>query len=292
MFCPPFLLHVQYTRGQAQDMMFALNLAISTLVNVMNLRTLILVTLAVTLSGTTLQAQTMLLNFGGTSYSGTDAPGHVDGSATGTTWNTIATDMASGILDENGNATGIAVDFGTSSGFGTTLDYSSATRAADVSSTVGLGVFNTDLMSGNAVRDAGGLDGIGLNVSGLTAGQYIFYFTGFRGDGTTNAGHDYEVYAGVGADAITDFASLSVGTITNSNWNDASNSWIAGDNYITGEFTIDGTNDNFSLLVTSEEPFIGVLSSLEIVAVPEPSSYAGIFGAFLLMSRVIRRRRK
>jgi len=237
-----------------------------------------------------LSAQTTLFNFGSTSYSGTNAPGHVDGTATGTSWNAVAVDKASGILDQDGNATGIALDFGTSSLTGTTVNYSNPTKAANVASTYGQGVLGTALISGNTVRDGSNSDGIALNISGLAAGSYTFYLTAFRGDLDTNAPRDYNVYAGVGSDAITDFSSLSAGTITNSDWNNSSNSWTAGDNYITGTFTIDGTNDNFSILVTSSG-YVGVLSSLELVSVPEPTTYSLIFGSVFALIGLARRRR-
>ncbi len=211
-------------------------------------------------------AATVLFNFGATSYSGTEAPGHVDGGITGTTWNTVATDTASGIVDANGAATSISLDFGTSIGTSTTADYGVATKSADYTSdlSVTAPLFNTSLGKSNAVRDSGG--GISLNIAGLAPGTYTYYVTSFRGDSAGNLSREYSLYGGAGADPVTDFSTLSLGTITNAN----KAAWTSGNNYITGSFTIDGTNDNFSLLSTSDG-FIGVLTSLEITSVPEPS---------------------
>ena len=59
-----------------------------------------------------LSAENILLNFGSSTYTGTNAPGHEDGGLTGTSWNAVWEDTATGILDENGNATDISIDFG------------------------------------------------------------------------------------------------------------------------------------------------------------------------------------
>lgn len=236
------------------------------------------------LASHTASGQSVLFNFGGTSYSGTNAPGHVDGNATGTVWNSVAVDTASGILDQDGGATSIALDFGTAAT--TTLDYSAATRAADYTTAIPASpIFSTTLQEGNAVRDAGD-PGIGVNVSGLAQGTYDFYLTSFRGDKASNLIHTYDIYAGVDADPITDFSSLSVGSITNTN----TISWEATNNYVTGSFIIDATNDNFSILSQTSSSFIGVFTSLEIVQVPEPSAYAMLTAGLALSVVVLRRR--
>ncbi|MDA3875262.1 MAG: hypothetical protein PF795_15040 [Kiritimatiellae bacterium] len=46
-------------------------------------------------------AQTTLLNFGGTAYSGVQSPGHNAGAANGTHWNTLAVDTLSGLGKSN-----------------------------------------------------------------------------------------------------------------------------------------------------------------------------------------------
>ena len=234
--------------------------------NTLLLRSAAAAVLACSLSGA--HAATVLFNFGATSYSGTEAPGHVDGGITGTTWNTVATDTASGIVDASGAATSISLDFGTSSLDSTAVSYSGATKAADYTTNLSTvaPLFDTNLGKSNAVRDAGDVDGIAFNVAGLAPGSYTFYVTAFRGDSAGNRDRSYSLYGGSAPEPITDFSTASLGSITNTN----KTTWTSGDNYITGSFTIDGTNDNFSILSTSEN-FIGVLTSLEITSVPEPS---------------------
>jgi hypothetical protein len=235
---------------------------------------------------TSASAASILFNFGGTSYSGANAPGHVNGTATGTIWNTVATDTATGIVDSTGASTSIALDFGTSStGTSTTPSYSGATKVADyptITEVTG-GIFDSDLGRSNAVRD-GSTVGISLNISNLPAGEYAFYLTSFRGDSPVNLTRAYNLYAGVAADPITDFSAFSLGSLNNSN----TTSWEEGVNYLAGTFVIDGTNDNFSIF-SNNSTYVGVLTSLEIVSIPEPSSIAILSLAPILLG--IRRRR-
>lgn len=159
---------------------------------------------------TSSSAQTVLINFGATPYSGTNSPGHDAGGITGTTWNVAATDTASGILDQNGGATSVSLDFGTT-GSDTDLivNYANATKAADYASVNGasteqLSLFDTPLGKSNVVRGGSGLPGVAVSVSGLEPGVYTFYITAFRGDSGGNTPRDYDIYAGVSSDPITD----------------------------------------------------------------------------------------
>jgi hypothetical protein len=242
---------------------------------------------------TCLSAQTVLLNFGGTAYSGIQAPGHATGGATGTTWNTLANNTLSGILDENGNSTGVQVTFGTSSLASTTVTYNNSTKVSDVTNVdpdVTGSLFDTTLGLSNAVRSTTGLDGVAVNLTGLAEGTYEFYLTVFRGD----AGNDtrtFNVYTGTSSDAITDFSGISSQTIKNTSISTA-NGWLEDVNYITGSFTVDGTTDNLSILVTCND-YIGVLTSLEVVQVPEANTVwgAGAVGALIIFLGLRRFRR-
>tara|TARA_B100001971_G_scaffold214206_1_gene250437 strand:+ start:444 stop:1226 length:783 start_codon:yes stop_codon:yes gene_type:complete len=251
--------------------------------------------IAISIAASSLSAENILINFGFTSkiYTGTNSPGHNAGDSTGNNWINLYEDVASGIQNEFGNATDLAIDFGsTTTATGTTLDYSIATKSANYSISGGVDpnladLFETELGEGNAVRDSSISAGVGLSITGLDAGEYRFYVTSFRGDQTSNSTIDFDIYAGVDTDAITDFSGYSVGTIVNS---DAVSGWSYGDNYLSGTFTIDATNDTFSLLSNSET-YIGVLTSLEIIAVPEPGTYAAIAGGLALLFVAYRRRR-
>jgi len=244
----------------------------------------------------TLPAQTTLFTFGDNAYSGTNAPGHAsEAIITGTNWNTLATDTASGIVDQDGNATTISIDFGRETADGTnTLDYSAATRAASYTLNSGFNgtIFDSNLGTNNAVRDSGGTVGIGFSLTGLQPGQYTYYITAFRGDGsTTDAGNsgEFTIFSGVSGSAITDFTGLSQGTITNAN----QSTWEAGNNHITGTVTISSATDHLSFFsdgfrTDTDSDFIGVINSLELAAIPEPGTSAlllGIAGLALISRR-------
>src|SRR5690606_16943454 len=120
-------------------------------------------------------------NFGGTGYSGTASPGHNAGAVSGTNWNTLAVDTLSGIVDQNGNATSIGIDFSRAiADESTTVDYGLSTKAADYASVKsGYTLFDSGLGKSNAVRDGSGLRGVGIALTGLTPGDYDFYLTTF-----------------------------------------------------------------------------------------------------------------
>ncbi|MEM7577238.1 MAG: PEP-CTERM sorting domain-containing protein [Planctomycetota bacterium] len=225
----------------------------------------------------------ILMAFGSTPYSGTESPGNEDGLVTGTTWNVLASDSSS-FVDENGVAvTDLTADFGT--GNNAAVDYSQATRAAAWSGNQPYPLWDTGLGQDNVVRDTGGLIGVALEIDGLAPGVYDFYLSAFRGDGVDNPGRDYDVRWDVSGSAITDFSSIAATTLTNASPTSVS-TWNPGENYATGQFTIDGTNTALYLHVESDS-FIGVMNSLEIVPVPEPGTLAllGLGGAMTLLRR-------
>ena len=236
-------------------------------------------------------ADVVLLDFGTTLYAGTDSPGHEDGLATGGVWNNVGGDVASGLVDENGVAlTGLAVDFGT--GTVSSVDYANATKPLTVDHS-DYPQWNDDLGRDHIVRDAGD-PALAIAVTGLSEGVYDFYFTGLRGDNLTNADRDYDVRFTTSTSAVTDFSAVASDTLTN-NLPTTVNSWIAGDNYVTGQFTVSSAGEGFYLYVDSpglsafNTSFIGVASSLEIVAVPEPGSMVLVAAGFGLI--LARRRR-
>ena len=226
-----------------------------------------LATLAVALPS---PAATLLFDFGSAGYTGTDSPGHEDGLATGSTWNNVGGDVVSGLVDQNGVAApGVALDFGT--GTLSSISYTAATKPLTVDHST-YPHWSDDLGTDHLVRDAGD-PAIAVAVTGLEAGEYDFYFTAFRGDGArTNANRDYDVRATTSTTAVTDFSVTASSTLFNNNPTTVG-AWNPGDNYITGNFTVTGAGEDL-YLYSNSTGFIGVMSSLEIVAVPEPASAA------------------
>ncbi|MEM6823228.1 MAG: PEP-CTERM sorting domain-containing protein [Verrucomicrobiota bacterium] len=216
----------------------------------------------------TCHGQTVLFNFGGTSFTGTDTPGNNTGAWTDPTpsWNNISDDTASGIVDIDGSATALAVDFG--AGAISSMDYGAAVRVADYIGGADVdGIFDGNTMAeSQLVRDSGGLIGIGLELSGLQAGSYEFYLVANRSDSAFNEARNMDVYYSTNSSTVTDFSSLTPLTQLNDN----RVAWTEGETYVRGTFTI-ATGESLYLAVESPG-FVGVVNSLEVVAVPEPST--------------------
>ncbi len=232
----------------------------------------------------TASANAILFDFGSTAYTGTDSPGHEDGLATGSTWNSLAVDTVSGIVDEFGNAVaGVSVDLGqTTTDTGFIVNYAAATKVASYAGSATYSLFNSDLGTDHVVRDGSGLRGVAIVVKGLAYGDYDFYLTGFRGDVTQNVAHDYYVRYATGSSDVTDFTNAPQLDLPNTTLTQPD--WIDGDNYVTASFIIDANNPNLYLLQNSDT-FIGVVNSLEIVPVPEPATMTLALGGLALMLR-------
>ncbi|MDP0496636.1 MAG: hypothetical protein Q7Q73_10545 [Verrucomicrobiota bacterium JB024] len=101
----------------------------------------------------------------------------------------------------------------------------------------------------------------------------------------------FNVYTVTSSDPITDFSTASSQTINNPSISIA-NGWLEDVNYITGSFTVDGTTDNLSILVTCSG-YVGVLTSLEVVQVPKANTAwgAGAAGALIILLGLRRFRR-
>ncbi|MEM6550565.1 MAG: PEP-CTERM sorting domain-containing protein [Planctomycetota bacterium] len=222
----------------------------------------------------------LLIDFGSTNYSGTDSPGHEDGNATGTVWNTVGGDVAAGgLVDQGGSVlTGVALDFGVGTVAG--INYANGVRT-DTRDHSDYPLWDSGLGEDHIFRDISAEGpAIALGVTGLQPGIYNFYLTSFRGDNSANASRDYDVYTTTSTTAVTDFSGDFLDEIVNDSETTVTD-WIAGDNYATGQFTITVSGEGFYIAVDSpglagetNSPFIGIMSSLEIVPIPEPSSAA------------------
>ena len=234
------------------------------------------------------QADAVLLDFGTQGYAGTDSPGHADGLATGTNWNDITGDTATGIEDENGNpVVGLSLDFGT--GTLSSINYANDVKPLSVDHAA-YPHWGDDLGEDHVVRDSGD-PAIALAVVGLDPGVYDFYLTAFRGDNPqtdTNANRDYNVRFTTSTTPVTDFSGLASNLLTNDNPRTV-DTWQPGDNYITDQFTITNAGEGL-YLYSNSTGFIGVMSSLQIVPVPEPGSVVLVGAGGLLM--LVRRRRR
>ncbi|MEM7806573.1 MAG: PEP-CTERM sorting domain-containing protein [Planctomycetota bacterium] len=246
-------------------------------------------------------ASVLNLDFGpGVAYLGDNTPANAAGAVAG----------PQAFLAVNGDTTVSA--FGTSVGIdlGRNGNASSGTVSLTTSVTPetdngGSGIFATDLTNDSlaSFSIASGTDRspIGLELSGLPAGDYRAFVVPFFGTYINEAA---DVYAGVAAAGDTAFSDNDLSQIDFLFGNSVSTTdWIAGDNdgfrvpdgdvsssvdadnvganYVVFDFTIDGT-DSLYLLVedfTNNAARDTVISSLQIVdvaAIPEPASFVGL----------------
>lgn len=206
----------------------------------------------------------ILLDFGSTAYSGADSPAHAVGAATGTGWNSLATDTSSGFVDEHGDPVlGLSVDFGVETAVGSkTVDYAGATKAASYTGSGTYALFDSALGTDHVVRDSGPTVGVALAVRGLPAGSYDVYVTGFRGDNGGNAGKIYRTACQAAAADVTDWAGSTFAVRPNATKAPAGK-WIENDNYLKFTVTLDAGAPNLYVFDRSDS-YIGVLNSLEI----------------------------
>jgi hypothetical protein len=268
-------------------------------------------------------AQTILLDFGSVAtvaapYLST-SPGHAIGGVSGTTWNQVSTsaDVTSAtLLDANGGATtGITVDMGQAAVGTNLVNFATAITntglvgtgggTAGQQSLLGLGsVYGDDGTSTAAGRDGffGGGSGaagsaVGLRIDGLAVGDYVIYVMARNTNSNATVNTAMNIFSAVGASAATfDFTSLSATTQANTTYTTAAyageyTAFTAGEEYVALNVTI-GSGQSLFLAIdgASTGETRGFMNSIEIVQVPEPSTYALLVGAVLLFL-VVRRKR-
>lgn len=264
------------------------------------------------LSGATLSAQVLMLDFGPTTavspwlarspyHSAT--PGFTD-----TIWNTVGvTDVNSGLLWSNGAAaSNLKLNLGaTTTGTSTTIGL--ASQPSNGTGLTGTSFGSTGIYADTSVARDGIFTGssssdvraVGLQVGGLAAGTYSIYITG-RNTNTT-AGQIQNFYAGTSV-AAADFNFLSAGYATQALTFFAAphvqnNAWSGTTSANYAKFTVTlGAGEFLNLAVKGgtgdQRGFLNVVQIVNTSAIPEPSSAALAAGAFALLGAAASRRRR
>lgn len=137
----------------------------------------------------------VLLNFGAAVSNDTNSPAHAIGKISGSSWNLITADKASGIVTANGSATSMGINVGKTQPSQPVIEWS---RHGFTNSSLGA-AYNTGVYAGNArsamyVNDgAGSHVALGIRISGLNAGLYGLYTTAINTN--TDTADSYNIYA-------------------------------------------------------------------------------------------------
>ena len=279
--------------------------------------------LSIGISQNSATAQSLLLDFGPTAVASpylTLDPGHNLGaiSGTDTSWNVLTTSATTSSLNygDGTAASGLTLALGEEATAGNNIiSYStpigkltlagSGGAVSGQTNLLGVGSIYGDNSSSTAVgRDGFFGDGtatagnaIGLRLDGLASGSYAVYIMA-RNVNSDAASYPMNIYSTVGASAGTfNFSSLTANPEANTGYTALAytgqyNTFANGENYVSINVTI-GSGNSLFLAVDGGNNTIdsrGFLNMVEVVAVPEPATWALVgMGVFALL-RVVQRK--
>ncbi len=254
----------------------------------------------------------ILLNFGTMVSNDTNSPVHAIGGVTGTSWNLITSaDVGSGIVDDAGGATGVAVNLGKESGAATkVLDWSATGYSTSaLGSQQNDGIYAGNAKSGTFVNNGSNSNiSIGVRISGLAAGTYDLYMNARNTNSVYHEGFNVWFTTVANGSGNTDYNALTAltlatpgtpGELLNQNPNSPT-TWVSGVSYLKHTFTINAGDDLVVIDEGFDDPswdFInstngnssnrGFINTIGITAVPEPASMSilGLGGLALLRRR-------
>jgi len=240
----------------------------------------------------------ILFDFGTTPglVTGADAlisPGHATGAVpnTETVWNLVTTADLSTVVNGNGTtATGVTLNLGVEGTVGSNIiDFTN--NSINSSSLTGGAATTLGSIYGTASSNPAGKEGIfrngasegqnaaiGLRIDGLDAGLYSLFYVGRNTNSATIRAQNLYTLVGTTA-GILDFSTLTPLLLTNALLS-GNNTFVPGVNYLTTTATI-GAGQSLYVIAegtpTTEQR--GFFNSLEIAAIPEPSSMILVLAA-------------
>lgn len=244
------------------------------------------------------QAQIIMFDFGPTAPTGSNlsnSPGHFTGAVSGaqTIWNQVGvSDVTSGLLYANNTAaTGISIATGReSTDISNIIDFTTNPGfSAALGSSVNTGVYAGDSVATDGIfHTSTAAFALGVQIDGLAAGTYEVYISGRN---TNVASYQQNFYAASSVAGTTfNFGSLSPDLLANSG-----TAWVENTTYSVFTLTL-GVDEVLNIAVSGTGTGAagrGFLNSVQIVAIPEPSTMGLLgFGAVALLGMIHRKAAK
>lgn len=213
----------------------------------------------------------LLLNFGAIVANNANSPGHAVGGIPGSQWNLVTGDLASGITNSNGGATGLTIDLGKSAPGQQVINWDATGFTIIASGSAQ----NTGVYAGNARSAIFVNDGsssqvdLGVRISGLDEGIYDAFVTAKNTN--TTVSEDFNVYTFL---VDPESGDSNYGGVSSQQLrHDSSSNWLLGDNYAAETFEIFGDKDLVIVVegITANE-LRGFINTLEIVKLAGPLS--------------------
>ncbi len=253
---------------------------------------------AIWLLAAPLSAETLLIDFGlstmtVTSATSTNNPGGI-APTSNADWNIVAApNTNTSFLYADGTAaSGVTLSEGGLAGASSTteIDWATHPTAATLSGSISANNFAAGEPVYGGIYDSGE-SSVGVQISGLAAGTYNLFIVGDTTSSTSPGSETF--YAGdVGSSLLTstayNYTSLS-STGTESNTSISNSTWVLGTNYQELTVTINSSTDVLALVAAGGGTT--ALNMLEIVAVPEPRTWAELIFGGVTLFFIIRRRR-
>ncbi len=209
----------------------------------------------------------ILLNFGTTVSNDDNSPAHEIGKVSGTSWNLISDDKASGIVTSDGESASVSVDVGKTQSNQTVVEWS---RHGFNNSSLG-DDYNTGVYAGNGrsaiyVNDGSGSHvALGVRISGLDAALYGLYTVSINTNTVSSDSFNIYAFQVDPASGNTDYSGQSATLLDNTRETD---SWLINRNFVIPTVSL-GKDKDLVVVVEglSDAGYRAFLNTLEIVQI-------------------------